>query len=60
MLVASKVLLIIAGIFLVIDSILTFAGTPPFGSPLPHPLAFLILAVGIILFAFSSKAFKKG
>jgi hypothetical protein len=58
MLTASKVLLIIAGILLVIDSILIFVGNP-FGWPLPHPITLIILGVGIIIFAFGSKAFKK-
>ena len=58
MLIASKVLLIIAGILLVIDAILIVAGNP-FGWPLPHPITLTILGVGIILFVFGSKAFKK-
>ncbi len=62
MLTASKILLIIAGILLVLDAIFMFGGLPNplFGLPLPCPLTLLLLGVGIILFVFSSKAFKKG
>ncbi len=58
MLTGSKVLLIIAGILLGIDAILIVVGNP-FSWPLPHPITLTILGVGIILFTFGSKAFKK-
>jgi len=61
MLTASKILLIIAGILLIVDAILIVADIPNplFGWPLPCPVALVTLGLGIILFAFSSKAFKK-
>jgi len=61
MLTASKWLLIIAGVLLVIDSITMFAGIPNplFGWPLPCPVTLLLLGVGIVLFVISSRAFKK-
>jgi uncharacterized integral membrane protein len=66
MLTASKWLLILAGALLILDSILIFAGLPNpalllFGWawPLPCPIALLLLGMGLLLFAISSKAFKK-
>jgi hypothetical protein len=61
MLTASKWILTVAGVLLILDSIAMFAGIPNplFGWPLPCPLTLLILGVGIILFGISSKAFKK-
>jgi len=61
MLTASKWLLIIAGVLLIIDSIGIFAGIPNplFGWPLPCPVTLLLLGVGILLFAIGSRAFKK-
>jgi hypothetical protein len=61
MLALSRFLLIIAGLLLVFDGILILADIPnPLaGLPLPCPLTIIILGAGIVLFAFSSKAFKK-
>jgi hypothetical protein len=61
MLAASKWLLIIAGVLLIIDSILIFAGisNPFFGWPLPCPVTILLLGAGILLFGIGSKAFKE-
>jgi len=61
MLIASKWILILAGIWLIIDSILIIVGIPNplFGWPLPCPVTFILLGAGIILFAISSRAFKK-
>ena len=61
MLKASKVLLIIAGVLLIVDAILMAAGIPNplFGLPLPCPVTLVLLGVGLILFAFGSKAFKR-
>ena len=61
MLTASKWLLILAGVWLIIDSILIIVGIPNplFGWPLPCPVTLLILGAGILLFGVSSKAFKK-
>jgi hypothetical protein len=61
MLTVSKWLLIIPGAFLILDSILIFAGKPnPFeGWPLPCPVTLLLLGAGILLFGIGSKAFKK-
>jgi hypothetical protein len=60
MLVASKVLLVIAGILLIVDAIMMVAGIPnPLGYALPCPLTLFLLGLGIILFVLGSKAFKK-
>jgi len=61
MLMASKILLIVAGILLVIDAILMAAGIPNplLGWPLPCPVTLAILGIGLVLFTFGSKAFKK-
>jgi hypothetical protein len=61
MLIASKWILILAGIWLIIDSMLIIVGIPNplFGWPLPCPVTFILLGAGIILFAISSRAFKK-
>jgi len=60
MLTASKWILTIAGVLLVIDSILMFAAIPNplFGWPLPCPVTLILLGAGIILFVISSKSFK--
>jgi hypothetical protein len=61
MLAASKWLLVIAGVWLIIDSILIIAGIPNplFGWPLPCPVTLLLLGLGILLFGIRSRAFKK-
>ena len=61
MLTASKVLLIIAGFLLMLDAVLMATGTPNplFGWPLPCPITLVALGLGVLLFAFGSKAFKK-
>jgi len=60
MLTASKWLLIIAGVLLIIESILIFAGINTlFCFSLPCPGTFLLLGAGILLFGIGSKAFKK-
>ena len=61
MLTASKWLLILAGVWLIIDSILIIVGIPNplFGWPLPCPVTLLMLGAGILLFGVSSRSFKK-
>lgn len=61
MLKASKILLIIAGLLLLLDATFMATGTPNplFGWPLPCPVTLVVLGIGIILFAIGSKAFKK-
>jgi hypothetical protein len=61
MLTASKWILTLAGILLIIDSIGIMAKIPNpiFGWPLPCPVTLILLGLGIILFAFGSNAFKK-
>ncbi|MDD5311450.1 MAG: hypothetical protein PHO26_00245 [Dehalococcoidia bacterium] len=61
MLLASKVLLVIAGLLLILDAVLMVAHIPNplFGWPLPCPLTLVVLGLGIILFVFGSKAFNK-
>ena len=58
MLFAAKVLLIAGGILLIFDAVLISIGNP-FERPLPHPITLIILGVGLVLFAFSSRAFRK-
>jgi len=60
MLTASKWLLIIGSALLIIDVILIVAKIPnPIpGFPLPCPITWLVLGVGLLLFAIGSKAFK--
>ncbi len=61
MLTASRVLLIIAGLLLLFDAVLMATRTPNplFGWPLPCPITMVVLGLGVLLFSFSSKAFKK-
>jgi hypothetical protein len=61
MLTASKVLLLCAGVLLIVDAVAMATGSsnPLPGMPLPCPITLAVLGVGIMLFAFSSKAFKK-
>jgi hypothetical protein len=62
MLKVSRVLLVVSGLLLILDAVLMATGTPNplFGWPLPCPLTLTVLAVGILLFALGSNAFKKG
>ena len=56
----SRVLLVIAGILLIVDAMMMITGIPnPLGWALPCPVTLVVLGLGIILFVFSSKAFKK-
>ena len=61
MLIASRVLIILAGISLIADAILMYTNIPnPFlGYPLPCPNTLVLLGVGILLFAIGSKAFRR-
>ena len=61
MLTASKGVLIIAGLLLMLDAVLmaTHTPNPLFGWPLPCPLTLVVLGVGVLLFALGSRAFKK-
>jgi len=61
MLKASRWLLIIGSALLLIDVILLVAKIPnPIpGFPLPCPITWCVLGVGLLLFAISSKAFEK-
>jgi hypothetical protein len=60
MLRASKVLLIIAGLLLILDAVFMATGTPNplFGWPLPCPVTLVVLGSGILLFVFGSKGRK--
>ncbi len=57
MLKLSKILLIVAGLLLVFDGFLMFAGLPNplFGLPLPCPVTLILLGLGLILFMLSGK-----
>ena len=60
MLTASKWLLIIAGVVLMIEAVMIFIGiTKLFGVTLPCPGVFLLLGAGLLLFGISSKAFDR-
>lgn len=62
MLVASRVLLAVAGILLILDAVLLATGTPNplLGWPLPCPLTLAALGLGLILYVFRGNAFVKG
>ena len=61
MVTISRWLLIVAGVLLILDSILIFAGiaNPFFGWPLPCPVTLVLLGTGVLLFGIGSTAFKK-
>ena len=56
MLLASQILLIIAGILLIVDAAFMIARRPnPIkGWPLPCPITLILLGLGIILFSIAS------
>ena len=56
MLLASQILLIIAGVLLIFDALLMFVHRPnPLkGLPLPCPITLIVLGLGIILFSIAS------
>lgn len=60
MLATSKWFLLVGSALLIIDAILIVAKIPnPIpGFPLPCPITWCVLGVGLLLFAISSKAFK--
>ena len=60
MLTGSKWLSILAGFWLIIDSILIIGGIPNplFGWPLPCPVALILLGLVILLFGVSSRVFE--
>lgn len=61
MVTVSRWLLIVAGVLLILDSILIFARIPNpfFGWPLPCPVTLALLGAGVLLFGIGSTAFKK-
>ena len=56
MLLASQIVLIIAGVLLIIDASLMFARRPNpfFGWPLPCPITLILLGLGVILLSIAS------
>ena len=55
MLSASRILLIIAGVLLIVDAIMMFANVPnPLGYSLPCPVTLLLLGVGLFLFSLAN------
>lgn len=60
MLKASKILLIIGGLLLILDAVMMAARIPNplFAWPLPCPVTMVVLGLGILLFALGSKAFR--
>jgi len=61
MLTASKWLLLLAGFWLMVDSILIVADIPNplFGWPLPCPITLFLLGAGLLLFGIGSKTFRE-
>jgi hypothetical protein len=61
MLTASKILLIIGGLLLILDAVMMVARIPNplFGWSLPCPVTMVLLGLGILLFALGSKAFRR-
>lgn len=61
MLLASKWILIVAGLLLVLDSVAIIAGVPNplFGWPMPCPITLALLGAGLVLFCLGSAAFRK-
>jgi len=56
MLLASQIILIIAGVLLLLDGILIIAKrpNPVKGWPLPCPITLLLLGIGVILFSIAT------
>ena len=56
MLIASQILLIIAGVLLIIDASLMIARhpNPLAGLPLPCPITLIVLGLGVLLFSIAS------
>ena len=56
MLLASQILLIIAGVLLIVDAALMIARRPNplFGLPLPCPVTLIVLGLGVLLFSIAS------
>ena len=56
MLLASLIILIIAGVLLILDASFMFARRPNslMGLPLPCPVTLVLLGVGIILFSIAN------
>lgn len=56
MLSLAKILLVIAGLFLILDGIFIIAGRPNFVNAewgLPCPIVLIILGLGLVLYIFS-------
>ncbi|MBA7678859.1 hypothetical protein ES703_87137 [subsurface metagenome] len=56
MLLASQILLIIAGVLLIVDAVLmlTHRPNPLAGLPLPCPVTLIVLGLGVLLFSIAS------